>query len=71
MELTDLDRDSVLWEKLATHLTERIVLLRAKNDNRATDIETAWLRGQLQEAKAMLALGDEKPEFVSPGPRKS
>lgn len=70
MFLTQADRDSATWQKLSRHLNERIETLRRKNDNDATPEKTASLRGQIMEAKALLALGDDKPEFNSPGAKK-
>lgn len=70
MELTQRDRDSDTWEKLHAYLTERLDELRRKNDNDMGEIETARLRGQIREVKGLLALGNEKPEFNSPGAKK-
>ena len=66
IQLTQAERDSALWGKIADHLEARIDSHRRQNDNDKTDIETATLRGKIQEAKSLLSLGKEKPEFVKP-----
>ncbi len=69
--LTDVERNSVLWERLSAHYRMRLESLRAKNDADLPEAETAKVRGRIAEAKAFLALGEEKPEIRSPGARKA
>lgn len=62
LRLTAVDRANPLWRALADHYTERLALLRAQNDSRTkTEMETAYLRGQIAEVKAFLGLADERP----------
>jgi hypothetical protein len=49
------DRASLLWMKLERHLRARLDLLRRKNDAPTlTPEQTASLRGQILEVKALL-----------------
>ncbi len=57
--LTDAERNSPIWHRLVGHLTDRLHLLRARNDGRLNEYETATLRGQISELKTLIALGDE------------
>ena len=54
------EAQSALWRKLKEHYTERLELLRRKNDNAMDEAKTAKLRGQIAECKSFLAL-DEPP----------
>lgn len=57
IELTEHELESVLWRKIEKYADDRISLLRAKNDGRLGPDETAWVRGQIFELKALLGLG--------------
>lgn len=57
MNLSEGERNHPLWLKIESHLKERIVILRAKNDGPLDTVQTATIRGQIAETKAMLAWG--------------
>jgi len=57
--LTPGDRLSPAWIKLQQYYAERLETLRSKNDNALTADETARLRGQIAEVKALLAFGED------------
>lgn len=59
--LTKQDRDSAVWLKLVLHLNARLATLRVKNDADMTPEKTARLRGRIEEVKALLTLGSDKP----------
>jgi hypothetical protein len=54
-------------QKLRRELTERLDLLRKKNDKQVSEIETAALRGAIEEVKSLLKEISPKP---SPAPKK-
>jgi hypothetical protein len=57
------DRINPLWLALEKHFEERLVMLRARNDNpEISEIETAALRGRIAEVKAILGMGKERPQ---------
>lgn len=63
MKLTEPQTTNPLWHALRAHYTERLVQLRAENDNpRLDDAATAALRGRIDEVKQFLAM--ELPEPV-------
>lgn len=55
--LTDADRNSSLWLRMAEHLEVRLYQLRRKNDNHLPVEQTAALRGSIAELKKLLAAG--------------
>jgi hypothetical protein len=55
--LTDGERHHPLWLKLAAHLETRVSILRAKNDGPLDALQTATIRGQIKEVKALLSYG--------------
>jgi len=55
--LTEGERNHPLWRKLETHLQNRVVILRAKNDGPLDALQTATIRGQITEVKALLSYG--------------
>lgn len=59
MTLTDLERQSALWQKLAAHLSERLDAQRARNDGELSPEETHKLRGRIAQIKEILALARE------------
>lgn len=65
LQLTDAERQSALWMKLARHVEQRLDILRRRNDNQLDDLATAKLRGQIAECKAILALGNPAPTVVT------
>ena len=67
--LTDADRKTPLWHKLKTHYSERLNVLRAKNDNDKDEVQTAKQRGQILEVKELLKLDKDVPVFEAPVPR--
>lgn len=60
-KLTDADKHSGTWMRLAEHMRNRLDELRGKNDGDQTESQTAMLRGQIQCLKSLLALGDDQP----------
>ena len=59
------DVQSHVWKKLEAYLEERLQRLRAQNDQRLDDYDTALLRGRIAEIKEILKLSAKRPEFVS------
>lgn len=57
MILTDGERNHPLWCKLDEHLQARLLILRAKNDGPLDALQTATIRGQITEVKALLSYG--------------
>ena len=45
-----------LWAKLKHDYTERLAILRAKNDGDHDPVKTAFLRGQINECQKFLDL---------------
>jgi len=70
IELNDAERGSPLLDKLIRYYADRLVTLRASNDNDLSPEDTARIRGKIIEVKAFLAIGQEKPTFISPGTPK-
>jgi hypothetical protein len=60
-KLVGFEVESVLWQKLVTHYTERLQILREKNDGSLTPEETARVRGSIHEIKQLLELGNPAP----------
>lgn len=66
MIVSHADRQSALWRQLETHCTERLNTLRSKNDSKnLTDLETAYLRGEINQIKAFLALANPGPDLTN------
>lgn len=61
IELSDADKSSAAWGKVAAYLTKRLDDLRIANDRDMTPEETAKQRGRIAEVKAMQALADDRP----------
>lgn len=59
---------SAVWLKIKEYLEERLEMLRRKNDNSMTDVETEKLRGRIQEVKNLLGQEDPGPEIESDDP---
>lgn len=62
--LDKVERNTTTWLKVYGYLTQRLVSLRARNDGDMTERETAMLRGQIAEIKALLAMGDDVPDVL-------
>lgn len=56
MELTKLDCQLDLWQKIHKEYTARLQTLREKNDGDLDHDKTTLLRGQILECKKLLAL---------------
>ena len=61
MTLTEAEQLSSVWIKLRDHYAERLVTLRAKNDNSMDELATANLRGEIRMVKQFLALATQAP----------
>ncbi len=59
--LTQADKQSSLWLKLAEHMKERIGDLQRKLEGPLTPDETANHRGRIAELRALLALEKDPP----------
>lgn len=57
--LGEQDRRSPVWLALHDYYVARLAMLRAQNDSHADAEKTAFKRGQIAEAKALLALANE------------
>lgn len=55
--LTPSERTSPLWVKLETHFKGRLEDKRIANDAVKSQAETDFLRGEIAQIKALLALG--------------
>jgi hypothetical protein len=60
-ELRDADKLNPLWARLSGHYRDRLAMLRAQNDADLSAEETARIRGQIKEVKALLSMGRDKP----------
>jgi hypothetical protein len=58
--LSAVDRKSPVWRALCAHYTDRLAMLRAKNDSTQSAEQTEKLRGRIDEIKAFLNLADER-----------
>lgn len=70
-DLSDGERTSPLWRKLAERFEQMLEKRRKDNDNEHTDIETAALRGEINLLKAILAYGKDRPVIGPETPRQS
>lgn len=61
--LTNADRINPLWMRLEEYLNERLEAKRRQNDARADQAATDFLRGEIAQLKALIALG--KPNATS------
>jgi hypothetical protein len=55
--LTQSERTSPLWGRLEEHLNKRLEAKRRQNDARVPQPDTDFLRGEIAQLKAFLALG--------------
>jgi hypothetical protein len=59
MKLTQAERESYMWEKIASSIAERIELHRTKLENAGVDeLETARLRGRIIELRWLLTIAE-------------
>lgn len=65
--LTEEERNSALWQKIDTYLTDRLSSLRKQNDNPQDTEKTADIRGQIKFIKKMRNETDEKPKANAAG----
>lgn len=61
-ELTQGEKNHPLWIRLKAHFEAELEILRARNDSAMTDIQTATLRGQIKFCKAVVRLGEDRPQ---------
>lgn len=59
--LTAAERQGAVWLKIKKYLDDRLAAARRKNDGDLRESQTARLRGRIDELKAMLAFGEDKP----------
>lgn len=59
--LTDSDKATPLWIALRAHLEQRLEQHRSRNDTDLNPEQTAKLRGQIMELRALLALESPRP----------
>lgn len=67
VELNLNDFASVTWQKLRLRTESRLEMLRKRNDSDLTPDETARIRGQIAELKAMLALEEDPAKPTTAG----
>lgn len=56
------ERASSAWQQVFNHLSDRLANLRKENDNDLSEVNTAKLRGKIQEVKRLMALNDDLPK---------
>jgi|TARA_R110000868_G_scaffold234939_2_gene488620 hypothetical protein len=61
VNLSKSEQEHPIWLKVESHLKDRMSLLRAKNDGPLDAVQTAHIRGQIAEVKAMLAWNIDVP----------
>lgn len=61
-ELSDGEKMHPLWVRLKAHLETQLQSLRERNDRPQTEFETATLRGHIKCLRALIALGDDRPQ---------
>lgn len=61
MKITEFESQTAVWQKVAKELTERLEILRAKNDNNLEPLETARLRGQIAQVREILSWSNPAP----------
>lgn len=64
MILTPHELQDPIWLRLKEHYQARLADLRKQNDSaKLNEIETARLRGRIEECKKFLSLSDPKPDI--------
>lgn len=61
-ELSDAEKNSPMWARLKAHFEQRLHSCRLQNDRTQPEPQTAELRGQIKCLKAMIALGEDRPQ---------
>lgn len=64
--LSTEERSSALWKKLMAHFDERLQTYRKQNDSPKGEIETASLRGRIEELKSIQRLDAEPRDVGEP-----
>jgi hypothetical protein len=62
--LSDHDKATSLWLRFKSHLLDRLVDARVRNDSAMGEYETASLRGEIKCLKRIIALGDARPDMT-------
>ena len=62
--INDTEKGQPLWAKINKHLEDRLDTLRRQNDGDLTEVETARLRGCIQEVKALMGADEDPIEFI-------
>jgi len=63
MVLDDVDKGSALWKRISAHLDKTLDNLRIANDKQLSEVETAKIRGMIEQVKEFQAIGeDQRPE---------
>jgi hypothetical protein len=63
MTLNEIDRHSALWQKIDKEITERLDVLRQRNDGDLNEVETATLRGTIKAFKEIQQWGRPDPDI--------
>lgn len=61
-ELSDGEKAHPLWVKLKAHFEAQLQSLRERNDRTQPELETATIRGHIKCLRAIIALGDDRPQ---------
>lgn len=59
--LSQAEKLSPLWQRLAYHMTDRLAIARLRNDTIQPEHDTMALRGEIRALKLLLALGETRP----------
>lgn len=65
MKLNEVERHSALWQLIDKEITERLEVLRQKNDGDLNERETATLRGTIKAFKEIQAWGHPDDPTIS------
>jgi len=62
------DRDSLEWVQVRDHCTRRLAELRDENEGDLDPAETTKIRGMIEMAREIIALGEDEPtvQIVEP-----
>jgi len=61
-ELSQGEKMHPLWYRLKAQLEKDLQALRERNDRPQDEMETATLRGHIKALRAIIALGDDRPD---------
>lgn len=64
LELSPIEAQSPIFQKLLTHYRQRLAALREKNDQRQESGDAEYLRGRIQEVKNFLDLQPASPSHL-------